>query len=219
MSQLFLITILAILPNTGAIAASGADAPNKLTPFEMGCYYVKDPSASEQGGAKGKSYRGLVSHTISGRTCKNWLSDNPWKGAGLTATPDKEKDGIMKWGNGLGNHNYCRNPDPSQGFDKPWCFTMDPKVPKEACNIEECKHTEPKHYWNEAQDLANTMKDGMSLTEPTPCTCKHHSGAFGKDVSRDFYGAKETFASNKAGFLQNALTGRTQDGKPCFCPN
>jgi len=231
MSRLFFPTILAILPNVYAVAVSDAGAPNKLTPFEMGCYYVKDPSASEQGGAKGRSYRGLVSYTSSGRTCKNWLSDNPWKGAGLTATPDQEdkENGIMKWGNGLGNHNYCRNPDPSQGFDKPWCFTMDPKVPKEACNIDVCANHEPDHYWNEAQDLANIMKDGMSLDEPTPCTCKRHSGAFGKDISRDFYGEKETFASEggdgkqvglkaKAGFLQNTLTGRTKDGKPCFCP-
>jgi len=241
MSQLSLLTILVILPNTDAVAVSNTVAQpifdprervfdaekgrhitvNKLTPMEMGCYFVKDPSASEQGGAKGRSYRGLVSYTISGRRCKNWLSDNPWKGAGLTATPDKEdkKNGIMKWGNGLGNHNYCRNPDPSQGFNKPWCFTMDPKVPKEECNIDVCKNTEPEHYWNEAQDLANTMKDAMSLDEPTPCTCKRHSGAFGKDISRDFYGEKEDFASEKAkaGFLQNKLTGTTKDGKPCFC--
>lgn len=31
--------------------------------------------------------------------------------------------------------NYCRNPDNRL---RPWCFTMDPKVPWEYCNITVC---------------------------------------------------------------------------------
>jgi hypothetical protein len=198
MSKFCLFIAFSVCRSNIAVAVHDAKPPVKLTSFEMGCYYAKDPSALEQGGEKGRSYRGLVSYTISGRTCKNWLSDNPFKGAGQKPTPDIEEGGIMKWGNGLGNHNYCRNPDSAEGFNEPWCFTTDPKVPKEACNIQQCKAGDhsPQHYWDEAQDLAETMKDGMSLDEPTPCTCKRHSGAFGKDVSKDFYGAEKDFAIN-----------------------
>merc|ERR1719162_906324 len=38
---------------------------------------------------------------------------------------------------GIGNHNYCRNPDTATK-DKPWCFTVDPSVPWEYCEVPEC---------------------------------------------------------------------------------
>lgn len=201
------LVLLALFANAVAVVVR-EDAAPKLTSFEMGCYYAEDPSyhadrpPSEKGGAKGRSYRGLVSYTVSGRTCKNWLSDNPWKGAGQTATPDVEEGGIMKWGNGLGNHNYCRNPDGAEGFDKPWCFTLDPKVPKEACNIEQCPDKQPE-YVNIAEKLGKTMRSGMSVPG-----CKCADQLFGSTVTTEDTSVK---------FLQNTRMGRTKDGKPCTC--
>jgi len=68
----------------------------------------------------GASYVGLEDMTATGRTCKNWLTEGTY--ASTTA--------------GIGNHNYCRNPEGSK--EKPWCFTVDPKVPFEFCEVPAC---------------------------------------------------------------------------------
>ncbi|XP_068184043.1 urokinase-type plasminogen activator-like [Antennarius striatus] len=68
----------------------------------------------------GSSYRGFVSETALSRKCLkwNWFS-NHW--------------GLSK---GLGNHNYCRNPDQSL---MPWCHVrIGGKIVKEFCDIPRC---------------------------------------------------------------------------------
>lgn len=63
-------------------------------------------------------YRGCQNTTISGRTCRHWTeSQKYW--------PDNYPD------KGLGDHNYCRNPD---GEPTIWCFTTDPQKEWEFCN-------------------------------------------------------------------------------------
>ncbi|KAF5896614.1 hyaluronan-binding protein 2-like, partial [Clarias magur] len=77
----------------------------------------------------GESYRGMVSETEEGHDCLFWSSYfllakgiNPFN-----ANSDPQ---------GLGPHNYCRNPD---GDSKPWCFARAEKMIRwEYCNVRKC---------------------------------------------------------------------------------
>ena len=69
-------------------------------------------------------YAGKHNVTKSGKTCQNWSSKEPHD-HGI----DIEKPLYAK--RGVGDHNYCRNPD-----DEPegaWCFTTDPDTRMEYC--------------------------------------------------------------------------------------
>jgi len=116
----------------------------------------------------------------------------------------EDENGLMVWGNGLGNHNYCRNPKPDAANQKPWCFTEDPTVGKEACNIEECPANARK-FAREASELGAYMSDAESVegyiaAQSKECLCAAQS-----------FGASATFLQ------QESRMGQTKDGKPCFC--
>mmetsp|Transcript_87551 Transcript_87551/g.271989 ORF Transcript_87551/g.271989 Transcript_87551/m.271989 type:complete len:166 (+) Transcript_87551:99-596(+) len=164
----------------------------------MSCYYVNDPP-SESGGSQGRSYRGLVTTTISGRTCQKWTSDHPWKEAAkMEATPDMQESEGMRWGNGLGNHNYCRNPD--QSMDSPWCFTQDPNEEhkKELCEIPECPE--------ESRDFQSEHQQTVAKIQAMDCEC-----------ADELYGSSQTTADTKVLFVQQKRMGVTKDGNPCTC--
>ena len=75
----------------------------------------------------GVGYRGNVNITRSGRPCQPWASQCPhrhWR------FPEDVVDG-------QNDSNMCRNPDASAP-DGPWCYTADPKVRWEYCNISRC---------------------------------------------------------------------------------
>ncbi|KAK6473867.1 hepatocyte growth factor-like protein isoform X1 [Huso huso] len=73
----------------------------------------------------GKSYRGTVSMTVSGRTCQHWWSK----------FPHDHRHTPSIW-NGL-EENYCRNPDGDA--TGPWCYTTDPNKRYETCKIPACE--------------------------------------------------------------------------------
>eukprot|EP00929_Paragymnodinium_shiwhaense_P055534 TRINITY_DN2781_c0_g1_i1.p2 TRINITY_DN2781_c0_g1~~TRINITY_DN2781_c0_g1_i1.p2 ORF type:complete len:232 (+),score=57.16 TRINITY_DN2781_c0_g1_i1:82-777(+) len=71
----------------------------------------------------GADYIGLKDISLSGRKCQNWLNV---EGEPYGATVK-----------GIGNHKYCRNPEGSK--DKPWCYTVDPAMEWEYCEVPECQ--------------------------------------------------------------------------------
>jgi len=165
----FLLTCLVLGNAVIAAEASLRAQDPELSKFEISCYVVEDPIFEVDGG-NGRSYRGLATSTISGRTCQKWTSDHPWKEA-LELKPvadvsekfdpeDPTSPTETTWGNGIGNHNYCRNPDSSE--KKPWCYTMDPneKFKKELCDIPECP-PHPRDWISEADDLSIKVAAGL----------------------------------------------------------
>uniref|UniRef100_A0A2K5JZG6 Plasminogen n=1 Tax=Colobus angolensis palliatus TaxID=336983 RepID=A0A2K5JZG6_COLAP len=101
-----------------SMQAHSEAAPTEQTPVVQQCYH-----------GNGQSYRGTFSTTVTGRTCQSWSSMTPHQ---HKRTPENHpNDGLTM--------NYCRNPDANTG---PWCFTMDPSVRWEYCNLTRCSDTE-----------------------------------------------------------------------------
>ena len=73
----------------------------------------------------GIHYNGTLNVTVSGRTCQHWDSDSPHFHP-ITS--------LFRYY--LENHNYCRNPE-GRG-KRPWCYTIDPSVRWEYCNVPNC---------------------------------------------------------------------------------
>lgn len=74
-------------------------------------------------GYRGVGYRGCQNKTKSGKTCQKWTSQYPHRHSN---TPAKKPN------KGLGNHNYCRNPDNTSGGI--WCYTTDSGKRWEYCS-------------------------------------------------------------------------------------
>ncbi|XP_078687787.1 uncharacterized protein LOC144919961 [Branchiostoma floridae x Branchiostoma belcheri] len=79
-------------------------------------------SAERCYGNSGYDYMGPANITVSGKGCQRWDSQTPHK---HTYTPEEYPDAGLE-------ENYCRNPD----FDDcPWCYTLDPDIRYDCCNI------------------------------------------------------------------------------------
>ncbi|XP_065585755.1 plasminogen-like [Cyrtonyx montezumae] len=110
---------------------------------------------------EGLNYRGTTSITVSGRKCQAWNSKSPHDHG---KTPEKFPNADLR-------ENYCRNPD---GDSRPWCFTTDPSVPWEYCNLKRCDdHTEEAT----PNDPPATVAQNVGLTiPPTTSDCINGNG-------------------------------------------
>ena len=79
----------------------------------------------------GRDYRGTLDQTIDGITCQNWTSKYPHR-HNLLASGKLEDNP-----DGLGEHNYCRNPK-QERKRRPWCFTTKQKIEWQYCDIVMC---------------------------------------------------------------------------------
>ena len=89
---------------------------------------------------RNSEYRGNINKTITGKTCQMWTSQSPHR---HNNTPQRRKD------KGLGDHNYCRNPDREPGGI--WCYTTDRNKRWEYCQ-QPRGHPDNKYYKEIAEE-------------------------------------------------------------------
>ena len=74
-----------------------------------------------------KEYRGETKETISGATCMKWTEQKPHR---HSRTEENYPN------SGLGDHNYCRNPDNEP--EGAWCYTTNPLQRWDYCPVPSC---------------------------------------------------------------------------------
>nr|XP_015803025.2 plasminogen [Nothobranchius furzeri] len=104
----------------------------------------------------GSSYRGITSETVSGKKCQMWSSQTPHQ---HQKRPEKFPEADLR-------RNLCRNPD---GDQAPWCYTIDPKVRWEYCNLEKCSSNAPNAP-------IPTAPGPQTTQSPTEKDCKVDNG-------------------------------------------
>ncbi|KAJ6669067.1 hypothetical protein lerEdw1_007876, partial [Lerista edwardsae] len=121
----------------------------------------------------GFTYRGNVSWTVLQKTCLHWNSHLPL---------ESNHNAFMENADfyGLGDHNFCRNPD---GDEKPWCFVnVDNKLKWDFCDVSPCSATETSG--------TTEFFTGPSAGENTPSICGQPEIA--RPFKRIYGGAKTT---------------------------
>ncbi len=92
---------------------------------------------------KGRNYRGNMDYTTQGITCQHWTAQYPHRHKTITGNRNVD---VLR--NGLGDHNYCRNPNSLRA--KPWCYTTLTKTKWQYCDIHIVKPN-PKREGKETQ--------------------------------------------------------------------
>uniref|UniRef100_A0A663MQJ1 Plasminogen n=1 Tax=Athene cunicularia TaxID=194338 RepID=A0A663MQJ1_ATHCN len=120
----------------------------------------------------GVTYRGTASFTLTGKKCQAWSSMSPHR---HNKTADQFPNADLK-------QNYCRNPDADS---RPWCYTTDPSVRWEYCNLKKCDDhvqvTLPKPPQTTQEPnpemLPNTLsKPSLAQLEAIPSYCINGNG-------------------------------------------
>ena len=96
--------------------------------FETRCIFFCEVCRQSKAG---REYIGHLNTTVTGIQCQKWTSNTPHEPMlrfSDTTFPD---------GSRAAAENYCRNPDASW-FNGVWCYTMDPDVRWDVCDVPEC---------------------------------------------------------------------------------
>ncbi|XP_068735922.1 uncharacterized protein [Montipora capricornis] len=126
--------------------ASGGDAPEC---YQSSSLPDDDTRSTDCYHGIGVGYRGNVNVTRSGRTCQRWITQCPHRHWRIPEDVDKSQND---------SNNMCRNPDGSAP-DGPWCYTTDPNMRWEYCNISRCPPRVPRKI--------PTLPDGFALNATT----------------------------------------------------
>ncbi|XP_005929102.2 tyrosine-protein kinase transmembrane receptor ROR2 [Haplochromis burtoni] len=114
-----------LLPQPGTPAAASCMRIG-VPPEKLGSYSPSDHSCYN---GSGVDYKGTISITKSGHYCQPWSAQYPHSHQLSQEYPEL-------WG----SHNFCRNPGGL--MQAPWCFTLDPLVRVDLCEIQPCKPQE-----------------------------------------------------------------------------
>ncbi|XP_061428553.1 urokinase-type plasminogen activator-like [Lethenteron reissneri] len=96
---------------------------------------------------KGSNYRGTMSVTEGRRRCLHWNSP-------LVLRQQHSAFSAQARDSGIGDHNYCRNPD---GNTRPWCYFINRdsrKVDRAHCKLQQCQ----------GQKQQGSLGDGAAAT-------------------------------------------------------
>jgi hypothetical protein len=108
----------ALLPFADIIGSA-----NAVTEISRSFTAGESPCDETISGRKENGYRGCQTKSKSGLNCQKWTSQSPH---GHIRTNDNYP------GLGVGDHNFCRNPDGETGGI--WCYTTDSNVRWEFCD-------------------------------------------------------------------------------------
>jgi len=100
----------------GKAGTANSDCRESVDANQVGTVYNQpfESGGDETMVGDGAVYRGWQEHASNAKVCQKWTSQSPHA---HTRTPQNYAS------SGLGDHNYCRNPD---GEPTIWCYTTDP---------------------------------------------------------------------------------------------
>jgi len=117
---------------------------------EETCLYIADCNPTPDG----RQYLGRKTVTENGRPCQAWSDQSPH-------SHDFTTDSMYPDGSRSAASNYCRNPDAN--WTGLWCYTTDPNVRWESCNVSACGQS-----LQISSSADYTKFDGDALTRRKP---------------------------------------------------
>ncbi|XP_076445894.1 uncharacterized protein LOC143283535 [Babylonia areolata] len=155
----------------------------------------------------GRDYRGKLDHTIDGITCQKWTDQYPHAHNLSVPADDPPKEG-QEDPEGLGDHNYCRNPS-AQRRSRPWCFTTKSSHRWQLCDVTSCgkkKEKEKKSSGESSRGSPSSVGEGSQ--QPTQQSSSSNSSLRGRRHS----GVVERPPSDAGS--QGAAAGASGDSTP-----